>query len=161
MLTLLTWLSHSTFKIQTPDQAANVNRTIYIDPWRDSPLFPESEKNIEKADLILVTHGHFGHCLDTPAISDLTGALVICTWELMPMMQAMGAQSVYGINTGGFIDLGWVKVQMVGADHSGTFFPGGFFGGFPAGFVLEFRDGSPNLYHAGDTNVYSVKNVPL
>jgi L-ascorbate metabolism protein UlaG (beta-lactamase superfamily) len=129
-------------------------RIIYIDPWRASPKYPESEKIIEDADVILVTHGHFDHCTDAPLISQTTGASVVCSWELQSYMQANGAASIIALNKGGSIDLGYVEITMVSADHSGDTLEGGFNGGFPSGFILKFKDGSPTLYHAGDTNVF-------
>lgn len=155
MLTLITWLSHSTFRIQTPDPVTNAPRIIYIDPWRASPKYPESEKIVEQADLILVTHGHFDHCTDAPIMSQETGATVVCPWDLQKYMTDNGAAQVLGMNKGGTIDFGYVSITMVAADHSAGPLEDGNDGGFPTGFILKFKDGSPTLYHAGDTNVFS------
>lgn len=155
MLTLITWLGHAALKIETTDVILNEPRVIYIDPWRDSPTFPESEKTITKADFILVTHGHFDHAADVPAISSSTGATVICTSELSIFMEAKGAAHIEHMNKGGTLEFGWGTVTMVGAEHSSGMLDGGYFGGFPTGYVLTFKDGSPSIYHAGDTNVFT------
>jgi L-ascorbate metabolism protein UlaG (beta-lactamase superfamily) len=43
---------------------------IYIDPFLSSnPKTPPEMKTVEKADLILVTHGHGDHVGDTLAIA--------------------------------------------------------------------------------------------
>jgi L-ascorbate metabolism protein UlaG (beta-lactamase superfamily) len=47
---LLDWLGHSAFKIKTFD-----NKIIYIDPY-------SINGEMEKADLILITHSHLDHC---------------------------------------------------------------------------------------------------
>ena len=42
------------------------------------------------------------------------------------------------------------------ADHSsGCPFDDTPYGGNPVGFVVKFKDGSPTIYHAGDTNVFT------
>jgi len=60
------------------------------------------------------------------------------------------------MNKGGTLDLGWVKIIMTNAIHSGScpgenncFIPGG----SAAGFVIQFNGHS--IYHAGDTNVFT------
>lgn len=151
---MLTWLSHASFKVEVRDPSTNENKVLFIDPWFGSPVCPESCKNPEKADLILVTHGHFDHCQDAPGLSERTGATIVCNYELGMHMESQKAKAVTSMNKGGTVDFGWVSVTMVGADHSGGCFEGGVSGGHPAGFVVHFKDGSPSIYHAGDTNVF-------
>ena len=45
------WLGHDGFFIKKLDNG----KIIYIDPYNISD-------NLEKADLILITHGHYDHC---------------------------------------------------------------------------------------------------
>lgn len=151
---MLTWLGHAGFKIEVQDSTAGCKRIIFIDPWFGSPVCPDSEKEQTTADLILVTHGHFDHCSDAPGLSKKTGGTVVCIYDLSAYMESNGATSTNGMNKGGTIDFGWVQVTMVNADHSGGCPGDGANGSSPAGFVLRFQDGSPSLYHAGDTNVF-------
>lgn len=37
------------------------------------------EKHVPEADFVLISHSHFNHCMDTPAICKRTGAIVIGT----------------------------------------------------------------------------------
>ena len=156
---MITWLGHAGFKITVKDPASNSPKIIFIDPWFGSPVCPESEKVQSHADLILVTHGHFDHCSDAPGLSKTTGAPVLCQGELSKYMQANSASSILVTNKGGTTDLGWVKIIMVNADHTGGCPAKGFEGGVAVGYVLQFSDGSPSVYHAGDTNVFGDMRV--
>lgn len=152
---MITWLGHASFKIIVDDPSSGEKKILYIDPWFSSPVCPEAEKNPEKADVILVTHGHFDHCSDSPGLSQRTGANVVSVYELSQYMTANKAAATTGMNKGGTVDFGWVSVTMVGADHSGGCLEGGFNGGCPAGYVVQFKDGTPSIYHGGDTNVFT------
>ena len=151
---MLTWLGHAGFKIEVTDPTNNEKKIVLIDPWVNSPVCPESEKTQAKADLILVTHAHFDHCSDVPELGKKTNALVLCGGDLSRFMTANGVPSVSVLNKGGSADLGWVIVTMVTADHSGGC-PGGNYICEANGFVLKFKDGTPTIYHGGDTNVFS------
>ena len=56
----VTYLGHSAFKFVSPKGVV-----IYIDPFLSkNPKTPPGMKTVEKADLILVTHGHADHLGD-------------------------------------------------------------------------------------------------
>lgn len=48
------------------------------------------DARIQKADYILVTHGHDDHMLDAPYISQKTGAVIICTDSAANIARAQG-----------------------------------------------------------------------
>src|ERR671926_55862 len=52
----LTWLGHSSFRIDTPG-----GKRIYVDPWLSGPTCPADEREPERVDLIALTHGHGDH----------------------------------------------------------------------------------------------------
>ena len=74
----LTWLGHSTFKIETAE-----GKTFLIDPWiTQNPLCPESEKKQKKVDVLLCTHGHGDHIGDAVAIRQEHQPMVVGIYEL-------------------------------------------------------------------------------
>jgi L-ascorbate metabolism protein UlaG (beta-lactamase superfamily) len=162
--TKLKWFGHAAFSITTPG-----GKVLLIDPWLSNPSNPEPQKavaSLEKADYILITHGHRDHVGDAVEIAKKTGARLIANPELaanlvklngFPTMQAEG-DGIMGI--GGEIRIadGEVMVHMTPAVHSSSVFnpkagPNDAeraYGGNPAGFVVSIRNG-PTIYHSGDT----------
>lgn len=146
----ITWLGHASFRVTSP-----TGKVIYIDPWLGNPKCPEGEKQVERADLVLVTHGHFDHLGDTAQIVQQTSAKVICNFEISVWLESQGLTTAIGMNKGGTVDADGIKVTMVSADHSSGIKDGDRIvdGGLPAGFVVQLENGY-KLYHAGDTNVF-------
>lgn len=135
------WLGHAAFEITSPR-----GTKILIDPFLSAdPATPDSLKRLARyrPDAILVTHSHDDHALDAKAISQLSGAKVISTYEWVNAQGVPAAQAMGG-NVGGTMRVGDVIIHLVPAVHSSE--PGG----RPLGFVLEFTDGR-TLYHTGDT----------
>lgn len=146
----ITWLGHAAFKVRTPR-----GKTIYIDPWLNNPNCPDGEKKVGQADAVLITHGHFDHLGEAVEIARQTGAPIACNWEISVWLESQGVESAMGMNKGGTIQIGDLKVTMVSADHSSGIKDGDRIvnGGEAAGFVVELENGY-KLYHAGDTNVF-------
>lgn len=72
----LTWLGAAGFKVDTSEGA-----TLLIDPYLSRPALAQPFLPIQLADLTLVdeiflTDGRFDHALDTPALTEQTGAIV-------------------------------------------------------------------------------------
>ncbi len=58
--TRITYLGHSTFRIQSPG-----GKRVLIEPWvMSNPRCPEDQKRVDDLDLVLISHGHYDHMDD-------------------------------------------------------------------------------------------------
>jgi L-ascorbate metabolism protein UlaG (beta-lactamase superfamily) len=147
----ITWMGHATFRIETPQ-----GKTILIDPWtKGNPKCPEKEKNLAKLDVMLCTHGHSDHIGDAVEIAKKHDPIAVGMNELSAWLQSKGIKRAIGMNKGGTLSVGDIKVSMVHAVHSSGIEDGVqmVYGGEAAGFVVEFSNGL-KIYHAGDTCVF-------
>ena len=148
----VTWLGHAAFLLKSPN-----GKIVLIDPWLDNPKAPESAKNITKADIILLTHGHFDHVGSAPEIAKNSGAKVVCIFEISRYLAKQGVpeEQLIGMNYSGTVEVDGVKITMVPAVHSSGISDGDKIieGGNPAGFVVEFENGF-KVYHTGDTGLF-------
>jgi L-ascorbate metabolism protein UlaG (beta-lactamase superfamily) len=146
----LTWLGHASFRLDTDG-----GKRIYVDPFLSGPTFPESEKNIERADAIYVTHGHGDHSSDAIELGQKLGCKVLGMVELVEAFAQNGLPEGQAIpfNKGGTVDLDGVRFTMTNAFHSSSNDAvGGGYAGEPTGVVIRFDDHS--VYFAGDTCVF-------
>ncbi len=147
----ITWLGHSTFRIETP-----AGKIVILDPWvAGNPKCPEPDKIVKKADVLLCTHGHFDHIGDAVDIAREHDSLVVGIFELCAWMEKKGVTKTSPMNKGGSQTVGDIKVIMVHADHSCGIQDGNeiVYGGEACGYVIEFENGV-RIYHAGDTAVF-------
>lgn len=152
----LTWLGHSTFKIETA-----TGNTILIDPWvMNNPACPDRLKKFDEIDTMLCTHGHFDHIGDAVALAKEHNPTVVGIFELCTWMQKKGVEKIAPMNKGGSQQVGDIRVTMVHADHSCGILDGDqiIYGGEACGYVIEFENGV-KLYHAGDTNVFGDMHI--
>ena len=148
----LTWLGHSAFRIETPE-----GKRLYVDPWiAGNPKCPESEKNVQRADVLICTHGHFDHIADAVDVAKKHDSVAVGIYELCAWLEKKGVKQTSPMNKGGTQTVANVKITMVHAVHSCGIQDGDqiVYGGEACGYVLEFSNGV-KLYHAGDTNVFS------
>ena len=148
---VLTWLGHSTVRIQTP-----TGKILLIDPWvMNNPACPTEHRKFERIDLMLITHGHFDHIGDAVELAKLHKAPVVAIYETCHWLGSKGVKDVFPMNKGGSQTLAGVHVTMVHADHSCGILDDGkiLYGGEAVGYVIELENGL-RIYHAGDTNVF-------
>ena len=152
----ITWLGHSTFRIETPG-----GKTVLIDPWvMNNPACPAGEKQIKKVDIILATHGHFDHIGDAVEIAAKHNPVVVGIFELCHWLQSKGVKQTAPMNKGGTQEVSGLKITMTHAVHSCGILDGGqiIYGGEACGYVIEFENGL-RLYHAGDTAVFGDMHI--
>jgi L-ascorbate metabolism protein UlaG (beta-lactamase superfamily) len=137
----VTFLGHASFKIEED------GKIVYVDPWLTGPTSPITIDDVEKADIVLVTHDHADHgFVEGRDICKKTGAYFVALNELAHKAGEQGVENIHTLNIGGSVNIGGVVVTLVQAHHSaGT--------GAPTGFVVRFP--SSSFYHPGDTGVFA------
>ncbi|MGB9698914.1 MAG: metal-dependent hydrolase [Thermodesulfobacteriota bacterium] len=148
----ITFFGHAAFKLISPQGVV-----VLIDPFlKNNPKTPAAMKEVEKADLILITHGHGDHLGDTISIAQKTNATVIGIAELAGYIGKKGVKNIVRMNKGGSYSFKGIRVTMVNAQHSSSTTEGDqvIYTGEPVGFIIRFENGF-TVYHAGDTAVMS------
>ncbi len=141
----VTYLGHASFKIESD------GKTVFVDPWLNGPTSPIKVKDVENADLVLVTHDHGDHGYqEAIEICKKTGAYFIAINELAIQAQSEGLEKVHTLNIGGSVDVDGVVVTLVQAFHSCGI-------GAPTGFIVKFPNGS--FYHPGDTGLFATMEL--
>ena len=165
--TELLWLGQAAFRLTTPS-----GKVIVIDPWlRSNPRTPPEYKELEKlgkVDLILVTHGHFDHIADAPALALMHKARVYAPGDLnqtLTVLKVLPPELAPRLNKGGtvtpFADVPGIRITAVRAEHSSLYVwknPASnqdetHVGGEPVGFIIELENGL-KIYHMGDTGLF-------
>jgi len=147
----ITWLGHSTFEFQFP-----TGEVLITDPWIEgNPAYPKGYE-IERVDAISLSHAHFDHANDVLPLAKKFSPKIVAIFETAAYFEKKGAKNTVGMNKGGTVDLGFVKLTMTHALHSNAIKDGSelVYGGEAAGFVMTLPDGR-SAYFAGDTAVFS------
>ena len=148
----ITWLGHATFVITTPG-----GKRIVTDPWLEgNPMCPPAHKRIDRADVILLSHGHFDHTGDIVSVARATGAPVVAVFELASWVERKGVQHTVGMTIGGTVKVAGLEITMTPAIHSSSITENDVtqYLGLAAGFVVKLEDGR-SIYYSGDTALFS------
>jgi len=158
------WLGHAAFRITTPG-----GKVIVTDPWLiKNPLAAEKYKDLAalgKVDVILVTHGHWDHIADAPALATLNKIPMYAPGDLNMALTTLGVlpgKQLPRSNKGGTLTpVPGVKGTLTHAEHSSVYVwynpatdkdethPGG----EPVGYIIELENGF-RIWHMGDTAVF-------
>jgi L-ascorbate metabolism protein UlaG (beta-lactamase superfamily) len=158
------WLGHAAFRIVSPG-----GKVIVVDPALSViPATPPQYKNPEalgKVDLLLVTHGHWDHITDAPAIAKLNKIPMYAPGDLNMALTTLGVlppEQLPRSNKGGRIaPVPGIKVTLTHAEHSSVYVwrnpvtnkdethPGG----EPVGYIIELENGF-RIWHMGDTGIF-------
>jgi L-ascorbate metabolism protein UlaG (beta-lactamase superfamily) len=147
----ITWLGHATFIITTPG-----GKRIVTDPWLEgNPMCPPSHRRIDRADLILLSHGHFDHTGDIVSVSRATSAPILAVFELSLWLEKKGLQHVQGMGIGGTVTVAGLEVTMTPAVHTSSIVENDqiVYLGQPTGFVVRLEN-QQAFYFAGDTALF-------
>jgi L-ascorbate metabolism protein UlaG (beta-lactamase superfamily) len=159
------WLGQATTRITTP-----TGKVIVIDPWLTSnPKTPEQYKKLDalgKVDVILVTHGHFDHFADAPALAKMHNTPVYGPSGLLQSTISLGvlpAELTVRFGKGGTVTPPGTNIRITAthAEHSSEYMwrnpatskDETHVGGEPVGYIIELEDGF-KIYHMGDTGVF-------
>ncbi|RLE58914.1 MAG: metal-dependent hydrolase [Thermoprotei archaeon] len=137
----LTWLGHAAFLLYID------GKYIVVDPWlRDNPKAPIKPEDLEKVDIVLVTHDHHDHLGDAIDICRRTNALLISVYEITCLAEEKGVKKTLGVNVGGVVETESIRIVATPAFHSSLH-------GTPLGFIII--GSKVSIYHAGDTGFLS------
>lgn len=162
--TELVWLGQAAFKITSPG-----GKVIVTDPWLSTnPLTPAAYKQpdaFERIDVLLLSHGHFDHAADAPALAKRYNVPLRAPGDLNQTLATLGVlppNLLPRMNKGGTIEpVPGIKVSAVRAEHSSIYVwrnpatskdethPGG----EAIGWIIELENGF-RIYHAGDTAAF-------
>ena len=154
MTTHIQFLGISAYRITTDD-----GRVVMMDPFLDAnPVSPLKVTDLDRVDLILVTHAAFDHLGDTEDIAKRTGAPVVCGGEVKAYLVAQGVPGpqVRAVVWGLEVDIAGFRVRPVESHHWSqcTLPDGSLVSGVPMGFILYSEPGV-RIYHHGDTALFS------
>ena len=160
----ITLLGHASIRLE-PD----TGEVVYFDPWLDdNPTCSLNVADVEKADVVIATHGHNDHIGDSFAICRKTGATFVGNYELCLVAAKngleMGTQAL-PMNPGGTVAVGGLKVIATQAHHSLSMSPNQALGPPPedmyfrpdggvCGIVMAFDNGIA-VYDTSDTALFS------
>lgn len=150
-MTQITWLGHATFELRF-----DTGEVLILDPWIEgNPAYPKAYK-IKRVDAIAISHAHFDHTNDVIPLAKEFKPKVVAIFETAAWLEKKGVKNTVGINKGGTVDLGFVKLTMTHALHSCSIKDGNdaLYGGEAAGYIITPKDGRV-AYFAGDTTVFS------
>lgn len=163
-MTGITFLGHASFRFES-----NSGTVVFFDPWLDNnPTATWKVADVDRADLVISSHGHNDHIADAFNICQKTGARFVGNYELCVVAAAHGLElgtDSMPVNPGGSVQFKDVTITMTQAFHSQSMSPnlakgapadGDYFrpDGTVGGFVLRFDDGV-TIYDAADTCLFS------
>lgn len=156
MSTRIRFLGVAAYEVVSP------THRILIDPFLDHSLAPLRADELERPDVILVTHGSFDHMGAAAEIARRTGAPVVCGGDVRLALLDAGVPgdqvqaTVWGI----VVEVAGLVVRPVECHHWSmvTLSDGRQVSGVPLAFVVEVEPGL-RLYHYGDTSIFDMRLI--
>lgn len=155
MTTRIRFLGLAAFEITNSQ-----NQVILIDPCleKDNPVSPVEVADLERVDLVLVTHLAIDHLGEAAAISKRFNCPVVCGPEVAVFLVQQGADPglMRVLPWGGQVKPRGIRVRAVESRH--TSFrqapDGQYLSGPPLGFIV-YADPGVRIYHSGDSAIFS------
>lgn len=134
-------------------------KVVLIDPClSDNPASPVGVEDLERVDLILVTHLASDHLGDTAAIANKFHCPVVCGPEVQVYLeqQSVNPKTMRKVPWGGQVNPSGIRVRAVECRHTSfSRAPDGqYLSGQPLGFIL-YADPGVRIYHSGDSAIFS------
>jgi L-ascorbate metabolism protein UlaG (beta-lactamase superfamily) len=153
MATKIRFLGVAAFEITSS------NGTVaLVDPYLENAASPISASDLERVDLVLVTHGSSDHLGDAAKLSKRFNAPVICGAEVRAHLirQGLRADKIMPIIWGLMLEVAGMRVRSVESRHHSSITEpdGTYYSGQPMGFII-YPDPGVRIYHAGDTALFS------
>ncbi|MEI6385168.1 MAG: MBL fold metallo-hydrolase [Spirochaetota bacterium] len=154
MGTTFKFLGFSSFYITASD-----DKRILIDPYLNAnPASPCKAADLDRVDLILVSHAAFDHIGDTAEIAIKQGCPVICGGDSKLFLLEQGVpaaqltETVWGLT----VKTAGIKVRPVVSMHrsAAKLQDGRIVVALPLGFIVHLADGT-RIYNASDTALFS------
>lgn len=139
-------------------EVASPRGRVLLDPFFDgNPVATVTADDLERPDVILVSHAAFDHMGDAGAVARRTGAPVVCGTDTAAVLREQGVpetqlrRTVWGI----VVEVGGFVVRPVECHHwsQATLADGQVITGTPLGFVVEAEPGV-RVYHFGDSAIF-------
>ncbi|MCX6785379.1 MAG: MBL fold metallo-hydrolase [Candidatus Komeilibacteria bacterium] len=135
--------AQSGFRLKTGGQV------IYLDPYN------LKEDQVELANYVFISHGHFDHCSKNDLAKIITKeTVVVASRECQKQLAGLRVKEIIYIGPGETVDLKELQAVAVQAYNLDKFRDDGqlyhTLSGDEVGFVLEINQ--VRLYHAGDTD---------
>ena len=153
-MTRIRFLGVAGYEIVSPDHR------ILIDPFLSgSPLAPFRHEDLERPDVILVSHAAYDHFGDAAEIAVRTGAPVVCGGDvrLALIERGVSPRQIRATVWGLVVRVGGVTVRPLECHHwsMGTV-DGRPVTGTPLAFIVEPEPGV-RIYHYGDTAIFDMR----
>ncbi|MFQ5987646.1 MAG: metal-dependent hydrolase, partial [Dehalococcoidia bacterium] len=148
------WLGHAGFMITSAQ-----DKVIYIDPFIvGNPSCPITVDDVQRANIVLVTHDHFDHVANAVDIVKKTGATMVAQPETVNRLAeqlGLPRDNVpffgMGMNIGATAVIDGITITMTQACHSSETASN-------TGFIIKLEDGF-TIYHAGDTGIFATMKL--
>jgi L-ascorbate metabolism protein UlaG (beta-lactamase superfamily) len=147
------------FGVAAYEIVTRAGKHILVDPFLDeNPGSPVKSHELERVDLIVVSHAAFDHLGDTDKIAAKHGCPVICGGEVRAWLVAKGVPhtQIRATTWGIRVKVAGIEVQPLECHHwSQIKMPdGSFASGVPMAFVV-YADEGVRFYHYGDTGIFT------